>query len=645
MKIKILSLFILMAALSVPLSGQRLEKLRKGNEYYIKKQFNEAIAEYETLMSSGAGANVMGIDARLNLADSYRQVNLPVKAENLYKEVLETAVEDKPQVLLQYGEVLMGIGKYQDAKDQFQRYAAIRPEDPRSAELIAQCEAIQSIRPIYYDVKLEPQEVINTPQSQEFGLSYYGNGIVFASNQIFRTEDQWKDIASVDMYYSEVSPDGNLLAPRLLSKTLNTTSHHEGPATFSRDGKTIYFAKSVKPSVNAPEGTVSIQIYKATNDNGKWSKPEILPFNIPDLIFTHPCLSPDGMQLYFVSNMSNGGHGGLDIWVSTWKGDRWSNPKNLGPTINTTKDEAFPFIHPNGNLYFASKGHGNYGGYDIFRALPSGNGFDFLKPENMGAPVNSAFDDTYFLLSDDETNGFLSSSREGSDDIYRFILEGETAKELPTNIFPRSAAIFNDTLDMEGLVVETNIPEPKPGIDKNAEIALDSKIEKGEAEVEPTYLAESKNTPLEFDPKNPVQVDSEAQHVTPSRTVTQGEEKAMPSKGKTEALNAEVKYEPEEDKAQETILKQEPLMVEIHIIDAQDKSPLDESKVILRNAFTGKEEEVAVENGAVILQLKPDQKYEVIANCNGYYGGRLPITTIGAYKAQSESTVFPLMPK
>ena len=652
MKIKILSFFVLMAALSMPLSAQRLDKLRKGNEYYIKKQYTEAIAEYETLMSSAAGANIMGVDARLNLADSYRQTNQPLKAEHLYKEILDIAIEDRPEVLLQYGEILMGVGKYQEAKDNFNRYAQLRGEDPRSAELIAQCEAIQAIRPIYYDVTLEPQEVLNTAQSEEFGLSYYGNGIVFASNQILRTTDEWKGIGTVDMYYSEMSPDGNLLSPRLLSKSLNTTGQHEGPATFSRDGKTIYFAKSVKPSINAPEGTVSIQIFTATNDNGKWSKPEILPFNIPDLIFTHPCLSADGTQLFFVSNMANGGHGGLDIWVSTWRGDRWAAPKNLGASINTTKDEAFPFLHPDGTLYFASKGHGNYGGYDIFRAFPVGNGFDFQKPENMGQPINTAFDDTYFLLSDNQTEGFLSSNRAGSDDIYRFILEGETPKELPANIFPRVAAIFNDSADIEGLVIESDLPKIKPNINIGAETQLDSLLEQGIAEVAPTeapYIApldDEDNTNPNKVPKanaDVVRVDSHEQQTTPSlRPKNTIENEAFDNNNAI--VNDGTTITTINTPAQET-KKEADLMVEIHIVDATSKSPLDNSSIILKNAFTGKEEKVVVENGAAILKLSPDQKYEVIANCEGYYGGKLPITTMGAYETQTASAVFPLMPK
>lgn len=66
----------------------------------------------------------------------------------------------------------------------------------------------------------------------------------------------------------------------------------------------------------------------------------------------------NGNTLYFVSNRK-GGFGGYDLWVSyRMKNLSWSKPKNLGPSINTAKDEDCPFMHPNGKtLYFSSAGY------------------------------------------------------------------------------------------------------------------------------------------------------------------------------------------------------------------------------------------------------------------------------------------------
>lgn len=662
MSIKQLFLFFLLL-LALPcalLSQERLAKLKKANDLYLKKQYTQAIVEYEDLMSSSTGAAIMGVDSRLQLADSYRQTGQAVKAEPLYKD-LQNEAEDYPEVLLFYGETLMGIGKLDEAMEKFTAFSAKRPDDPRGAALVEQCRLIQAIRPLYFDVKITREEVANTPASEEFGLNYYGNGIVFASNQIAKTTDNWKNIASIDMFYSEISAENSLLAPRLLSKRLNTPQQQEGPASFTRDGKTIYYARSVKPTQGAPEGTRPVQIVSAKNESGKWSKPEVLPFNIADLVFTHPCLSADGTQLFFTSNMPNGGQGGLDIWVCTFRGGKWSQPRNMGPTVNTPKDDAFPFLHPDGTLYFASKGHGNYGGYDLFRALPVGNGIDWQKAENIGQPINSAFDDTYFLLSDDQTKGFLVSNRDGSDDIYQFILTGETAKPLPPNISPRAAAIFNDSADVEGLIVDN--PNTRPNNPSDAENRVDSLLKNGGLVVEDPKKTNPDGTKPDGTKTNPdgtktnpdiVKTDGNKDNNNPDNPDTNPDNPdtnpdnpdGNPDVVKTDGTDPKKGgNKPSKGGNKPEKPKKEPLelVVEIQIIDANSKDPLDQSIVSLRNAKTGKEEPLEVSGGIVRLTLQPDQKYEVIANCSGYYGGRMPITTTGAYKSERAEALFPLL--
>lgn len=629
---------------------QRLDKLKKGHELYTKKQFAEAIVEYEALMASGTSAAIMGLDSRINLADSYRQTFQPLKAEAMYRDLLEQAAPDRPEVLLHYGEVLVAVGKYEQAKQQFEAYAQKRPDDPASAQFIERCNLIQAIRPLYMGMKIELQEVVNTKTTEEFGLTYYGNGLVFASNQILRTTDDWKGIASLDMLYTEIGQDGNLLAPRLLSKRLNSTARQDGPATFSRDGKTIYFAHSVKASPNAPEGTKPMQIVVSYNSNGKWSKPDVLPFVIPDLVYTHPCLSADGNQLFFASNMSNGGMGGMDIWVSTLRGGKWSNPRNLGAEINTKFDDAFPFLHPDGTLYFASKGHGNYGGYDLFRSAAVGNGVDFQKPENIGQPINSAFDDTYFLLEDEQTHGYMVSNREGSDDIYYFKIQDAAPKPLPSNIAPRAAAIFNDSADVEGLVVENTTTKKNPN-GTNAENRLDSLLENGGAIVNNDPKIDNPDKPNNPDnptdpdnPNNPDIVNVDNPDNPDNTDVVNVDNPDNPSN--KDVFTKDNPKEPKNPKGTTKTAKgKAELLVELKLVDAANNDLLEDSKVVLRNSFTGKEETVAVENGRVLLSLAPDQKYEVVASCDGYFGGRLPITTMGAYNTERAEADFPLMRK
>jgi len=133
-----------------------------------------------------------------------------------------------------------------------------------------------------------------------------------------------------------------------------------------------------------------------------------------------PILSPDGITLYFVSDRK-GGFGGKDIWASErLSNGNWSEPYNLGKDINTAEDEESPYIMLDGvTLYFSSKGHGSYGGYDIFMATQDYDGL-WSKPENLGAPVNSTSDDYYYITDSFGKKAYYSSdkSEKGNQDIF-----------------------------------------------------------------------------------------------------------------------------------------------------------------------------------------------------------------------------------
>jgi outer membrane protein OmpA-like peptidoglycan-associated protein len=163
----------------------------------------------------------------------------------------------------------------------------------------------------------------------------------------------------------------------------------------------------------------------------------LIPFssniNSPDWE-THATISVDGSILYFVSNRTEGGFGGRDIWrcVKLPNGT-WSLPTNLGPTINTAADEDAPFLHPDGvTLFFSSKGHKNMGGFDVFKSTKNESG-KWSTPENLRAPINTPDDDIFYVQSSDGKRGYLSSIRKGNfgeKDIYRIDFERTIAEPL-----------------------------------------------------------------------------------------------------------------------------------------------------------------------------------------------------------------------
>ena len=140
------------------------------------------------------------------------------------------------------------------------------------------------------------------------------------------------------------------------------------------------------------------------------------------------CLNAAGNVMYFSSNRP-GGFGGKDLYrvIRFGNGD-WSQPLNLGPTVNTPEDEDAPFFHANERtLYFSSRGHQNIGGYDIFKSEILDNG-TWTTPENMKYPINTVDDDIYFVLSEDEQQGFYSTERQdgsGDKDLYQVYMPKE----------------------------------------------------------------------------------------------------------------------------------------------------------------------------------------------------------------------------
>jgi hypothetical protein len=142
--------------------------------------------------------------------------------------------------------------------------------------------------------------------------------------------------------------------------------------------------------------------------DGAWTPIKKLNRNINTKFFeSHASVSANGKKLYFTSNR-DGGHGGLDIYLSEKdaSGD-WGPATNLGSTINTIYNEDTPFITLNDSLlYFSSEGHKGMGGYDIFRS--AGSGSAWRSPENLGFPINSPDDDRFFQPFNNDENGFYS---------------------------------------------------------------------------------------------------------------------------------------------------------------------------------------------------------------------------------------------
>lgn len=226
-----------------------------------------------------------------------------------------------------------------------------------------------------------------------------------------RTEDPFSD-----MYTFKWDGD-RASSPRLLSENLSTALN-DGPAAFSKDGNTICFTRNQSTvEENKYREDDRLGLFFATKVNGVWSAP--VPFDYNSKVYNsmHAALSQDGQQLFYASDMP-GGFGGTDLYRCQREDDGWSIPLNLGREVNGPGSELFPFVAPDGVLYFSSSREGGSGGMDLYSCHPQGN--HWTSPEALPSPMNSAGNDIGYTSFGTDRSGFFSSDRDGTDKIYSF---------------------------------------------------------------------------------------------------------------------------------------------------------------------------------------------------------------------------------
>ena len=265
------------------------------------------------------------------------------------------------------------------------------------------------------DYVFNPQNIgdsINTTDLEYFpSLTIDGEKMIF-TKRINRNED----------FYESDRVNGKWGKAFPLPGNINSSTFNEGAQNISQDGTWLVFT-----GCNFPEGLGSCDLYISYLTKTGWSEPKNLGRNVNSEFWeSTPSLSPDKKDLYFSSNVP-GGFGGKDIWVCHRNEDgTWSEPLNLGPTINTSADESTPFIHAdNRTLYFNSNGLPGYSEKpDIFVTRKSAGG-TWSTPENLGYPVNTIDDEGSLIVASDGKTAYYSSDRndtKGGLDIYTFEL-------------------------------------------------------------------------------------------------------------------------------------------------------------------------------------------------------------------------------
>lgn len=398
------------------------QDLKKADEYFEQGSFEQALTIYAGLVKKSPQDAVLNYKlgvCYLKSKDARDQLKaLPAL------EIAKNKINDQvPKRVFYYlGKAYHLHQKFDEAIRQFEEFKKVAPandkfqiENQRGIEM-ANSAKIITAKPIKMPIN-NLGKPINT-EGSEFAPVISADEAVLAytySSHKPNSKEQVMFARKKDYTWEGVTPiDFN-------------TNQNVGTVGLSADGQ--------KMLIYIGESNNTGNIYSSLRSSSGWGTPEKLGREINSgAMESTASLSADETVMYFASDRP-GGLGGKDIYKVEKQADgSWGTPQNLGADINTPFDEDAPFIHPDKKtLFFTSNGHNSIGGNDIFKAVFEQDKDKWSKPENLGYPINTVFNEGYFVITANGKKAYFSSDRPGGagrQDIYSIILSDDKTTAL-----------------------------------------------------------------------------------------------------------------------------------------------------------------------------------------------------------------------
>lgn len=439
-----------MISFTAVLHGQTAKR-SLAHRYYSRMEYYRAAPVYDDLARREMKRSAKGKAADWESVRRAARSNFFIRnyrGSAGWFDALHSGRQASREDYMMYFEALRYLGEYDRAKVFLDSLVRMDPRDTKAARYLRESDYVKVLKRDsgFYTVN----ELPFSKAGGDFGPSFYGNeGLVFASSRKSGSINKkygWDGTYFLNIFHVSRSAGGDYgRKAKLFRGRSFRTGAHDGPVSFSADVSTAFITRNRSEKDVRRGDVVPVGLYiSQKGSDGKWGEPQPFAYNSKSYNVGQAALSPDGNTLYVVSDMP-GGLGGTDIWKCTRQGGGWSAPENLGPQINTSDDEMFPYVSPEGHLYFSSKGWVGLGGFDVFECRSDGSG-GFMPPVNMGYPLNTQFDDFALITEAGGKKGYFSSDR----------------KDFADRIY--SVDIRRIFLDVEGVVVNSeNRSEKIPG--------------------------------------------------------------------------------------------------------------------------------------------------------------------------------------
>lgn len=434
MRLRIIIPIIILVCSTNLLSGQTYKQYtKKATEAFNKKDYSAALAYNRLLLS----INPENATALFYGGESARHLRAWHLAESMLWRVPDTLKKgDMALCDFQLGLVKKGLKKYEGAAECFQKFYDTQPNN----------------NPKYHDQALEEIKYC------EWALENLENAApVEIAQYDTLVNSVWTDFAPLKventLYYSSMPETGEDAVSKIYASTDGGKGYpiaensrkggvHTSNLCFGQEGNRMYYTLCKDNEEFVTE--IDCQIWRRERSpNGSWGKAHKLPpvINRDGYTTTQPAVGWDeglGKEILYFSSNRPGGKGEMDIWYSLVSGDStFSAPTNID-SVNTAFDELSPYFHKESNcLFFSSLGHNGFGGLDIFRSLKKSDDYGdvYGTPQNIGQPINSSYDDLYYVFDSEIAEAHFASNRKPDamcadttkdctcDDIFHFSIE------------------------------------------------------------------------------------------------------------------------------------------------------------------------------------------------------------------------------